>query len=152
MLLSITISIAIISFINGADGNIPIPAITPELCNSTEYYDSICMRCKRCGRDANQTGLQHRANDGSCACKSQYFMKTKNGPYNITCALCPKGKVLSSNGDNCLECAESNPFNETISYCESCVNGTFVEDGKYVLCTPCQEEILSTKCYFKCLP
>ncbi|GFT73874.1 hypothetical protein NPIL_460851 [Nephila pilipes] len=132
--------IAIITFINEAKGNVPLPAITPDNCNSTEYYDSICMRCRRCGRDENQTSLQHRAHDGSCICKSHYFEKIRRGPYNVTCALCPKGKVLSTDGNICLECAESNPYNETLSYCEPCINGTFVEDGKNVVCTSCQNE------------
>ncbi|GFW13235.1 hypothetical protein TNCV_4121341 [Trichonephila clavipes] len=143
MILSIIIWIAIITFNNEANGNIRIPAITPEYCNSTEYYDSICMRCRRCGRDETQTNLQHRAHDGSCICKTPYFEKMRRNPYNVTCAPCPKGKVLSSDGNSCLECAESNPYNETLSYCEPCFNGTFVEDGKNVVCTSCQNGALT---------
>ncbi|CAL1292605.1 unnamed protein product [Larinioides sclopetarius] len=144
MVLSIAIPFVIFLTINGARGNIPLPAITPDYCNYTEYYDSICMRCKRCGRDENQTSLQHRAEDGTCTCKLSYFEKAKRGPYNVTCAPCPNGKVSSPDRKKCLDCSESIPFNETTGYCESCINGTLVEDGKYAFCIPCQSEGLST--------
>lgn len=64
MAVTLVLPIVLITFINLSQGNLPLPTITPEYCNSTEYFDTICMRCKRCGRDDTQANLQHRASDG----------------------------------------------------------------------------------------
>ncbi|XP_035206677.1 meckelin-like isoform X2 [Stegodyphus dumicola] len=137
----ILFSIFVYSFINLVNGNLSIPAITPEYCNSTEYYDSICVRCKRCGRDESQSSLQYRNHDGSCTCKSGFYMKEKKGPHDIICEPCPKGKVSSVDKSKCLACGESNPYNDTMGSCESCINGTLVEDGDSLTCIPCNSGV-----------
>lgn len=61
----LTLFVVVISFINIINGNFPLPAITPDVCNTTDFYDSICVRCKRCGKDETQASFQHGAPDGS---------------------------------------------------------------------------------------
>ncbi|XP_054716868.1 meckelin-like [Uloborus diversus] len=134
-------SLILFSFVNVMNGNVPLPAITPEFCNATEYYDPICVRCRKCGREDTQMGMQLKAHDGSCACKSHYYTKARKGPHDVTCAACPAGTQLSIDGSNCLECPKSNPYNETIGGCEPCINGTLVEDGENITCIPCQNSI-----------
>lgn len=70
--------IFMINIVNVINGNFPLPAITPEYCNATEFYDPICVRCKRCGgKDETQASLQHRGPDGKCnvKCNSIFYIK-----------------------------------------------------------------------------
>lgn len=75
--------IFMINIVNVINGNFPLPAITPEYCNATEFYDPICVRCKRCGgKDETQASLQHRGPDGKCngKCNSIFYKKKKYFP------------------------------------------------------------------------
>ncbi|KAG8176834.1 hypothetical protein JTE90_001973 [Oedothorax gibbosus] len=151
MALKLVFSIVLLTLINLSKGNLPLPAITPEHCNATEYYDSICMRCTRCGKDETQANLQYRASDGSCVCKSHHYVKARSGPYDVTCDHCPKKMVPSADGRHCLECGDTNPYNETSDSCEPCSNGTMVEDGKYASCASCEDgDIVRTKLMNMC--
>ncbi|GFY48707.1 hypothetical protein TNIN_15401, partial [Trichonephila inaurata madagascariensis] len=92
MILSIILWIAIITFNNEANGNIRIPAITLTIAILPNITTQFA-----CGADdAGET-------------------KPKR-----TCSIEPM-MVLASDGNSCLECAESNPYNETLSHCEPCL-------------------------------
>ncbi|XP_042906064.1 meckelin isoform X2 [Parasteatoda tepidariorum] len=127
------------------NGNFPVPAVYPEFCNSTEYFDSICIRCKKCGKDDSQVSLQTRAREGYCTCRSQFYVKNKRNSVDLNCSSCPPQTVPAKNKNRCLKCMESNPFNETTGHCEPCMNGTFVETDEYMLCISCENSPLGIK-------
>lgn len=76
--------IFVINIINVINGNFPLPAITPEYCNATEFYDPICVRCKRCGgKDETQASLQHRGPDGKCNVKCNRVFYNKRSIFRL---------------------------------------------------------------------
>lgn len=76
--------IFVINIVNVINGNFPLPAITPEYCNATEFYDPICVRCKRCGgKDETQTSLQHRGPDGKCNVKCNRIFYKKRSIFRL---------------------------------------------------------------------
>lgn len=100
----------VINIVNVINGNFPLPAITPEYCNATEFYDPICVRCKRCGgKDETQANLQHRGPDGKCNVKcNESFTKEKHFPIILEKKIETMLQIMFISSQNVLSCVKLN--------------------------------------------